>query len=50
MFRVFNMGIGLVLIVSRELVQAIVERASALGEKTFLIGEVTEGPGRVSYV
>lgn len=47
MFRTFNMGIGLILIVPAEEAEAVAEAATALGEKAYLIGRVTEGKGRV---
>jgi phosphoribosylformylglycinamidine cyclo-ligase len=40
MFRVFNMGIGLMIIVTEKECQEIMERLSALGEKAYLIGMI----------
>ncbi|HDS16556.1 MAG TPA: phosphoribosylformylglycinamidine cyclo-ligase [Proteobacteria bacterium] len=40
MLTTFNCGIGMVLIVAAEEVEAILERLNGLGEKAFLIGEI----------
>jgi phosphoribosylformylglycinamidine cyclo-ligase len=40
MFRVFNMGIGLMIIVAEKECQEIMERLSALGEEAYLIGTI----------
>ncbi len=45
MWRVFNMGIGFVLVVDKEVVSSIIEEVDRLGEKAFLIGEVIKGKG-----
>ncbi|MEW6542169.1 MAG: phosphoribosylformylglycinamidine cyclo-ligase [Nitrospirota bacterium] len=53
LYRVFNMGIGLVLIVAPEQAEALLARAAALGDRGFRIGEITAGAGgekRVAYV
>jgi len=42
MYRVFNMGIGFVLIVPSEKSDAVIERANQLGERAFCIGEIVE--------
>jgi phosphoribosylamine--glycine ligase/phosphoribosylaminoimidazole synthetase len=47
MHRVFNMGIGLVAIVAREEVQAL---QAAIGEETWIIGELVAGPHKVTLV
>lgn len=49
MFRTFNMGIGMVLIVSAEEEERITNGLQAKGEKAYAIGEVTEGNGVVQY-
>lgn len=49
MFRVFNMGIGMVLIVAREEVDAISKHFTSIGQKYFFIGNVIPGSGVVSY-
>ncbi|HPE06724.1 MAG TPA: AIR synthase-related protein, partial [Smithellaceae bacterium] len=40
MFRVFNMGIGMMMIVSEKESQEILNRLIMLGEKAYLIGVV----------
>lgn len=40
MFRVFNMGIGMMIIVDRDIAQEVVERLGALGEKAYVIGSI----------
>lgn len=42
MFRVFNMGIGLILVVSKEEAEAV---QTSIPEQTWIIGEVTQQPG-----
>jgi len=49
MYRTFNMGIGMILVVSRDQVRQLLAKARRLGEKTFLIGEIIRGPRKVSY-
>ncbi len=43
MYRVFNMGIGLILVVSPRSADAMVTRIAAMGEQAALIGEVVTG-------
>lgn len=50
MFRTFNMGIGLILIVDRPDANRIIKRLNSLGERAFLIGEIKKGKGGVRYV
>ena len=40
MYRTFNMGIGLLVVVSEELANDIVQQFKAVGEKVFIIGEI----------
>lgn len=47
MFRVFNMGIGLVLVVSKDETKKVITQLSSLGETVYHIGEITCGKGRV---
>ncbi len=42
MYRVFNMGIGLVLVLPADRVADAVARAEALGERAYTIGEIVE--------
>jgi phosphoribosylformylglycinamidine cyclo-ligase len=47
MFRVFNMGIGFVLIVAEDFAESIKKKLTRYGEKVYEIGRVTTGAGRV---
>jgi phosphoribosylformylglycinamidine cyclo-ligase len=47
MFRVFNMGIGFVLIVAEDFAKSITEQLTGYGETVYRIGRVTSGTGRV---
>jgi phosphoribosylformylglycinamidine cyclo-ligase len=47
MFRVFNMGIGLVMVVSKNEVRKISTQLTSTGESVFPIGEITSGKERV---
>jgi phosphoribosylformylglycinamidine cyclo-ligase len=47
MFRVFNMGIGFVLIVAEDFANSITKKLSRFGEKVYRIGRVTTGTGKV---
>lgn len=49
MYQVFNMGVGLVLIVAREKREKALEVLKNLGEKPVLIGEMVRGSHRVRY-
>ncbi|HTZ39589.1 MAG TPA: phosphoribosylformylglycinamidine cyclo-ligase [Syntrophales bacterium] len=40
MFRVFNMGIGMMIIVDGETAPEVIERLGALGEKAYVIGSI----------
>lgn len=44
MYRTFNMGIGMILVVSPAEVQNIQEDLAARGESSYIIGQVTQGP------
>ncbi len=53
MFRTFNMGIGMVLVVADNQAEDIIDRLHGLGEKAWIIGEITvcgEGDERVDLV
>lgn len=51
MYRVFNMGIGMALVVSAEDAQALLVKERRLGEDAFRIGAIEAEPGpRVEYV
>jgi phosphoribosylformylglycinamidine cyclo-ligase len=47
MRRVFNMGIGYVLIVRPSFASSIVRRFERLGERPVVLGEITKGTGKV---
>jgi len=47
MYRVFNMGIGFVLVVDPRSVQSVAESLTTHGETAYVIGRITEGTGRV---
>lgn len=52
MYRVFNMGIGLILVVSPDSVSGVLNRAAMLGERGWPIGEIVEakdGEPEVDY-
>jgi len=47
MFRVFNMGIGFVLIVSEDFANSITKKLTRFGERVYAIGRITTGTGKV---
>jgi len=47
MYRVFNMGIGYVLIVAEDFANSIAKKLTGFGEKVYKIGRVTTGTGKV---
>jgi phosphoribosylformylglycinamidine cyclo-ligase len=47
MFRVFNMGIGFVLIVAEDFANSIAKKLSRFGEKVYKIGRITTGTSKV---
>ena len=50
MFKVFNMGIGLILVISQKDTDRILKRLSSLKETAYLIGEITAGKGEVKLL
>jgi len=53
MYRVFNMGIGLILVVPPDAVSGVLVRAAALGDRGWQIGEIVSSTGEepeVEYV
>lgn len=50
MFRTFNMGVGMVLIVPRAEVDGVVERLRAAGETAWIAGEVARGERGVALL
>ena len=49
MYRTFNMGVGMVLVVAEERVQRVQDFLAAHEEQFYLIGEITDGSGKVRY-
>jgi phosphoribosylformylglycinamidine cyclo-ligase len=49
MFNTFNMGIGMVLAVSPEAVDGVINTLKSLGEKAYIIGSVANGEGGVEF-
>ena len=47
MFRVFNMGIGFVLIVAEDFANSITKKLTRYGEKAYRIGRITTGANKV---
>jgi phosphoribosylformylglycinamidine cyclo-ligase len=47
MYRVFNMGVGFVLIVAEDFADSITEKLTRYGEKVYNIGRITTGTGKV---
>ncbi|MBN2020186.1 MAG: phosphoribosylformylglycinamidine cyclo-ligase [Sedimentisphaerales bacterium] len=47
MFRVFNMGIGFVLVVAEDFADSIAGKLTGYGEKVYKIGRITSGSGNV---
>ncbi len=47
MYRVFNMGIGYVLIVAEDFAESIEHKLTKYGEKVYKIGRITGGNGKV---
>jgi len=47
MYRVFNMGIGFVLIVAEDFADSITKKLTRLGEQVYNIGRITSGTGKV---
>jgi phosphoribosylformylglycinamidine cyclo-ligase len=47
MFRVFNMGIGYVLIVAEDFADSIIKKLTKYGEQVYRIGRITSGTGKV---
>ncbi len=49
MFRTFNMGIGMVIVVSAEQAEETLKVAAELGEEAYRIGQITEGTSVVTF-
>ncbi len=50
MYRVFNMGIGYVLIVRPHFAESIADQLRRMGETVYTLGKITRGTGRVVLV
>ena len=50
MWGTFNMGIGFVVIASKEIEQDVIQQLQQAGEQAFVIGEITEGNGSLSFL
>jgi phosphoribosylformylglycinamidine cyclo-ligase len=48
MYRVFNMGIGFVLIVAEDFANSIAKKLTRFGEKVYRIGRITTGTDKVT--
>jgi phosphoribosylformylglycinamidine cyclo-ligase len=49
MLRVFNMGIGMVLIVGKDEVERVAKHFTQIGQTFYFIGNVVKGSGKVAY-
>jgi phosphoribosylformylglycinamidine cyclo-ligase len=49
MYRDFNMGIGMILVVPAKQADAVMKKARKLGEKAYNIGEIVKGMPSVKY-
>ncbi len=47
MYRVFNMGIGFVLVVDSQAIESVSQSLAVHGETVYTIGQITEGTGQV---
>lgn len=50
MYKTFNMGIGMVIIVKKADAQKVLVKLKRLGETAYIIGGIEKGRGEVSYV
>ena len=48
MFRVFNMGIGFVLIVAEDFADSVTKKLTRYGETVYRIGRITTGTGKTT--
>ncbi len=49
MYRTFNMGVGMILVVAEERAQRVQDFLASRDEQFYLIGEITDGSGKVQY-
>ena len=50
MYKTFNMGLGLILVAPQSKAEQIQNFLLACDEKFYLIGEITDGSGKVLYL
>jgi phosphoribosylformylglycinamidine cyclo-ligase len=50
MLRTFNLGIGMVVVTSRDFVQFVTDQLSHAREQVYVLGEVVDGGGKVQFV
>ncbi|RKD21088.1 phosphoribosylformylglycinamidine cyclo-ligase [Ammoniphilus oxalaticus] len=50
MYRTFNMGIGMIVVVKKEEAEAVLEKLASLGEQAYQIGQITAGQSGVELV
>jgi len=50
MYKTFNMGIGMILVVQRSDAQKIMSKLKRLGEQAFIIGQVEKGKRSIKYI
>ena len=49
MSRVFNMGVGFVLIVRPTFADSVVRQLNRQGERAFIMGEIAKGSGQIRF-
>jgi phosphoribosylformylglycinamidine cyclo-ligase len=49
MLRVFNMGVGMVLIVAPDQVDVVSKHFTQIGQRFYFIGNIVKGSGQVAY-
>ena len=49
MYRTFNMGLGMILVVDRDRIGSVARELERAGESHVLVGEIGEGEGKVQY-
>ena len=47
MFRVFNMGVGMVIVTDADSAAAVLSHAGAAGMQSWMLGEIVPGSGKV---
>ena len=50
MYKTFNMGIGLVVVVNKTEAKKILSKLKRLGEKAYIIGRIEKGHKEVEYI